>query len=171
MISKINSIILFINISQSLLININNVYNIQFSTYVIVIYEMIIFLSFTYYIYYERKEYLKNEKYKNIFKEMNELNRKYIDEIKNIKNKTNYNKTGKTDSKYNKNNLQELNKKNINRSVSDPNQYNKIYNGINYKQRLIKNYFYDFKNKKLSLINNYNPNQIKNSDNLKIVKL
>lgn len=171
MISKINSIILFINISQSLLININNIYYIQFSTYIIIGYEMLIILSFIIYLYYERTEYIKNEKHKKVFNDMNELHNKYLEEIKKknfvFKNKeiknlkiNNQNVNKKTSGKNN------LSIKNINRSVSDPTKYNKIYQGVNYKHGLIKNYLYftHIIKKKTDIKN-------KNEKNLRIVKL
>lgn len=168
MISKINSIILFVNISQSLLININNIYNIQFSTYIIIGYEMLVILSFVMYIYYERTEYIKNEKYKKVFKDMNDLHNKYLQEIKTknliLKNKEIKNKRNKQN---NQNEIKKKNdKKNINRSVSDPTKYNKIFQGVNYKHRnkLIKNYLLDTHNIKSI------PNK-KNNKNLRIVKL
>ena len=56
--------------------------------------------------------------------------------------------------------------KNINRSVSDPTKYNKIYQGVNYKHGLIKNYLYFTHSiKKETDIKN------KNEKNLRIVKL
>ena len=173
MISKINSIILFINISQSLLININNIYYIQFSTYIIIAYEMLIILSFIIYLYYERKEYIKNEKYKKVFNDMNELNNKYLKEIKTknlmFKNKEIKNLEYSNQNMYNKKTYKKNNssKKNINRSVSDPTKYNKIHQGVNYKHRLIKNYFHgkSYENETVFGIKN------KNKKNLRIVKL
>ena len=170
MISKINSIILFINISQSLLINIHNIYNIQVATYIVIGYEMLVILSFVIYIYYERTEYIKNEKYKEVFKDMNELHNKYLQEIRSKKLKL---KSNDIKNKKVKQNNQDLNnnknknlvlKKNINRSVSDPTKYNKNYQGVNYKHKLIKNYLLDTHNIK-SITNK------KNNNNLRIVKL
>ncbi len=82
MTSKLIYPILFINICQSLLVNLNLIQENYILLYFMICYEIIILMSFVTYLYYNSKHYLENEKHKKLFIELNELNEKYKMEIK-----------------------------------------------------------------------------------------
>jgi hypothetical protein len=66
---------------QSLLVNLNSIQENYILLYLLICYEIIIVISFITYLYYNSKYKIENEKHKELFKELNELNKKYEMEI------------------------------------------------------------------------------------------
>ena len=82
MISKLIYPILFVNICQSLLVNLNSIQENYILFYIMICYEIIIIISFITYLYYNSKYKIENDKHKKLFEELNKLNKKYEMEIR-----------------------------------------------------------------------------------------